>query len=157
MRQRKGWLTLSPPMIRKTPPVSAASSRASISAESPSNESFILLLASHFVPGALLWGTRHRGEGWDTCVLYGRTDQCVLFFNLPIAHQDQALRLSRHLTGMSDPHKCQPLIAIEREHQVNDLLAGPTIECARWLIGPDNGGSSCQRTGNRKTLTLPAT
>ena len=46
------------------------------------------------------------------------------------------------------------MLMVELEHEVEDLLAGLTVQRTRWLIGPDERGSGREGAGNGKTLAL---
>ncbi len=81
----------------------------------------------------------------------------MILFDESIMHRNQTLSLHGHFKRMRDPHKGQPVLPIEREHQVDDLLAGLTIQCPGRLVCPDNGGVRRQGARNGKALALPTT
>src|SRR5215469_10389052 len=64
------------------------------------------------------------------------------------------MSLLRHLECVCDPDECEMLLAIELQHQIDNLLASFAIERARWFIGPDQSRLRCQGTRNRDALPL---
>ena len=78
----------------------------------------------------------------------------TISFDRAIAHGDEAMGLLSHFQRMCDPYKGQSVLPVEREHQIDDLLAGCAIEGSGWFVRPDDGGNGRQGACNGKTLAL---
>src|SRR5215467_8998455 len=129
-----------PSTTSKTPPVSAASSSASVVGDQPERAIFMIHLPFMHI----------KKLHWNNCYC----SRLPIAFNPSIAHDHQAMGLPRHFYGMSDPDKGQSVFAVEAQHQINNLLAGGAVQCPGRLVGPDNRGHRCQSAGNGETLAL---